>query len=471
VVILIFPVAWHNAKYDVAEGIPHGVSASMEKGAGSFTSTLGRFVSGRFVMLATEVGLNFYIGNHWELKELLDPNHPECFDVYRQIGNEPYTKGVRSAVERSRYLFQKTIHHIRENQLDWIKLMGWKIARLANGTEISRNANIYANRQYSYVLSVLLWRKGISFPSGLIIPLGLLGIVLALREWRRHYLLMAFLLAQGVFVLSFFVTARYRLPSIPLLAIYSAFTVEFLRNRLRQVKWKNSLLPLIGLAGLIALCNVPVVNIVSHHGAFEHNALGLHLSQQGNHRDAIAQYTKALRLHPKYAMAHNNLATSLEELGRSEEAIAHYLEALEIDPEYIEAHCNLAGTLASLGREEAAVSHYREALRIEPSFYVGHYNFGNFLLIHEKTEEAISHYREAVRINPEYWEAHHNLGIALARSERTEEAVFHFRETLRIRPDYGVAHGNLAKALLKQGNTEEARFHFNKAKGLGYKGQ
>ena len=92
-------------------------------------------------------------------------------------------------------------------------------------TEIPRNQEIYPARAWSPVLRALLWKvPGLAFPFGLLLPLAVVGLVAA---WRRAPILAASVVLLGLTVAAFFVTARYRAPLIPLLALFAAAGVRW----------------------------------------------------------------------------------------------------------------------------------------------------------------------------------------------------------------------------------------------------
>jgi len=74
-----------------------------------------------------------------------------------------------------------------------------------------------------------------------------------------------------------------------------------------------------------------------------HNILGAVNADLGRLDQAVASYSKALRIKPDYAEAYGNLGNALIALGKHEQAIASYTKALQINPDYAEAHNNLSG--------------------------------------------------------------------------------------------------------------------------------
>ena len=174
-------------------------------------------------------------------------------------------RGIRSVTEASSFVVRATLREIAAQPRAWLGLMLEKAFELVNGAEIPRNTSIYPDREYSLVLRALLWKHGLAFPSGLILPFGLAGIWLVRRSLREHFVPLACLVMQAVFLLAFFVTARYRLPSLPLLSIYAAHAGLQLRDRVRERRRGEALRLAGALALLLLLSNHDVGAMPSTH--------------------------------------------------------------------------------------------------------------------------------------------------------------------------------------------------------------
>ena len=162
-------------------------------------------------------------------------------------------------------------------------------------------------------------------------------------------------------------------------------------------------------------------------------------------------------------LAHYNLAEALRELGRRDDAMAEYDRALAIHPRFARAHNNLGNLLLLRGQVEEAIAHWRQALEIEPRLAGRHLTLGTVLLGQGQVDEAIAHLEEALALEPGLANAHNTLGNALLRKGRPADAIAHFREALRLRPDFARAHSNLGAVLLRQGQFAEALTHYQAA--------
>ncbi len=352
--LVILPVSWHNARYD-------------EPGAdASAGAAWRRLATGAFAPIATNSGINFYLGNHRELRPFNRLEHPEHMAVYDRIRHEPATRGIESFSAASGYLVRQTLEHAWQRPGDWLALLGIKAAELLNGAEIPRNTSLYADRAESPLLALLLWHVGLAFPSGLLIPFGIAGVFLLRHDWRRHFLPWSAAGAQAVFVLAFFVTARYRLPILPILSIYAAHAALQLWDGWRG-SGRAQVERLTGaVALLVVLCNLPIVEVSrSRHWQDLYNVGVAHL-EQGERSAAETRFRQSVERNPGAAQALVALCNLLLEDERAAQGLPFCRRAALADSDSASAHYALGATLEAVGRESEALPHYRRAAQLAP---------------------------------------------------------------------------------------------------------
>jgi tetratricopeptide (TPR) repeat protein len=101
---------------------------------------------------------------------------------------------------------------------------------------------------------------------------------------------------------------------------------------------------------------------------------GARLLREGQHKNAIPEFDKALRLNPRYAEAYNSRGEAYNELAQYERAIKDYDAALALNPKYAEAYFNRANAYNDLGQSDRALKDYDEALRLDQNYIGAYYN-------------------------------------------------------------------------------------------------
>jgi len=97
-----------------------------------------------------------------------------------------------------------------------------------------------------------------------------------------------------------------------------------------------------------------------------HNNLGAVYLQKGRVDEALANFQKALEIHPRYADAHYNMGEAFALKGDMDQAIVEYEKALEIDPNDVDTHDNLGLAFLQMRKANEAMVQFREALRLKP---------------------------------------------------------------------------------------------------------
>jgi len=143
-----------------------------------------------------------------------------------------------------------------------------------------------------------------------------------------------------------------------------------------------------------------------------HYNLASVLQSQGNLREAIEQYTTALKIRPGDALALNGLGTAFQGEGRLSEAGRAYDQAIRSRSDYPDAHYNFGILLLQAGQGKQAVSHFKAVLAARPADADAHNGLGSALLMQGKGREAVPHFRAALKANPTHSFARENLALA-----------------------------------------------------------
>lgn len=153
------------------------------------------------------------------------------------------------------------------------------------------------------------------------------------------------------------------------------------------------------------------------------------------------------------------------EAGKYKEAVKDFSEAVRLRPQWAQAHYALALALSETGELKGAIEEFQQVLKLNAKAelkILAYYNLGNAYADRGQYQEAIASYREAIKLNanspgPQLSKPHNNLGLAYAASNQIAEAVTEFSQAVRIKPDYAQARYNLAVAFLQLGKKDNAR--------------
>ncbi len=329
-------------------------------------------VGGEFVPIATNGGVNFYIGNNPESNGIsaVVPGTRQTWrggfiDTHR-IPAQELGKEV-TAGEVSDYWFSRALDWIRSDPAAWGRLMLDKFFYFWYPAELPNNKPVWFFAELSGIC-VLFW---IGFP--VVGTIGMAGFFILLPVWRRWFLPMTFfVITMGTIVL-FFVTGRYRLPVVPVLIVLAAGGVICLAERLRSRRYTALIPYLAGAACALGLFyyHLPQFDYFQNHTyGVGHGVLGNYYARstpgaRPDRAKAINQYREALRWEPSNAGVMCRLAWLLAaspeaDLRNGEEAILLIRQAERL----IEAGYTPQDTMSPLAAAYAELGNYDEAVRI-----------------------------------------------------------------------------------------------------------
>ena len=406
-----------------------------------------------FVLIASQGGVNFYIGNN-EQADGISAVVPGLGEAWEYSDCERIAErecGARlKPSEVSGYWYGLGQRFLRDQPGVAARLYLKKLVLFWDSFELANNKDIYFFGRMSPVFRSLSWLH-----FGVIAPLAFVGAWVARRR-KGASLLILFLLSYMGSVLLFFVNARYRLPVIPVIIIFSSTGVLWLWDRARDRRWRPLVVGLLVVAGVAVFVNVDFYGTHVGDRAQTHNTLGLAHASAGRYDHAVSEYQRAVELSPGYAKAHNNMGISLGLLGRADEALAAYGHAAELDPELASARNNIGTLFMRRGDLVDATVWFREALKRDPWMHEARYNLGSALARLGQLEDAEEQLRLAIQANPDFKEAWNDLAVVLEDTGRPGPAIAAYHRAILIDPGYAEARNNLGVLLAMTGQYGEA---------------
>jgi len=359
-----------------------------------------RVVGGAWVPIATNGGINFYIGNNPRIDVTIATRPGIDWDRMELL---PHLRGVVPPAAADRFFWNEARRYITDAPGAWFRDLARKVRWLIHAREMPRNLDIYTVREGSWILQALVWRGDwFAVPFGLLAPLALVGFVM--YGWRRieWAVIASFILLYAGSIVCFFPAGRYRAPLIPALAICAVAGVAWLwRERGRTIAWSAGLGLLIA-GGLAANWPVAMPTDRVSYDADMRNAIGAGVEVRGNRTEALQLYDAAIRADPSFADAHYNRANALTNLRRVPEAIESYRTAIRLRPDHDKARVNLGILLYKQNKIGAALNEFQMAVTMNPVNPKAHMNLGVVLYGNGNYDEALEHFRAAAAINPEY---------------------------------------------------------------------
>ncbi len=442
------------------------------------------------VWVSANGGINFYLGNNPQADATL-ALRPGL--EWEHLVETPHRDaGLTQASARSRYFYRQAGNFFRQQPVAAASNLLRKTGHLVSSVEIRRNEDLYELRRESKLLSLLLWRVGSAgFPLGLIAPLAWLGAGLAWSRRRHLWPVYVYVATYALVAIAYFVTARYRLPIVPVALCFAALGGQALwaarvdRRRLLRLLTVTALIAipinLLPAPGQIdtdseywQLLAIAQHDQGNHTAAVEaqtravvgrpdapelHYDLGVYRVGDGDTLGAIQAYRRALELEPAYAEAMVNLGMLLAHRDSVQTAIRLLVTAAAIAPDLVPAQVSIAGAFLHSGYPDSALAHYDLALRLDPTCDTAWLGRGATLLAAGRATEAIAAYRQALELAGETAPILRGLGKAQKNAGRYPEALVTLRRAARLESDPRL-HVTLGQVYRNLGRLDDAQAEY-----------
>jgi tetratricopeptide (TPR) repeat protein len=397
--------------------------------------TLRNYSIGKsFSPFSVQGGINFYIGNNPKATGTFMSPHGLSSSPIEQVKTsiryaEKQLGKPLTPFQASRYWLSRGLTYIKNNPLDAFSLFITKGAFFLRKEELPLNVDYSLSRDFLPIFRLPF----ITF--GIVAPFALLGIILSLKRKKGILLVLLFMASLALSVTIFFVTARYRMPIVPFLIIYSSYALYALGGLFRAKAIKEATVYGTVLIVFLIGINYDFTFFTRPFPAKHFSNLGMLYSRQGKTDEALAVLKRALSIDPDCSEAHFNLGNVYREKGSFNEAIDCYKKTLEINPDFAEAHNNLGMTYGKQGLLDEAIAEFNRALTINPTLVDAHYNRGTAYARKGELQKALSDFKAELVIHPDNANAHFNLGMVYLKQGMRDEAITQFKRAIAIDPD------------------------------------
>jgi len=370
--------------------------------------TIHNLRSGDFVLLTSQGGQNFYIGNHPENQSgtYIPPPflraHPKFEeDDFRAETNRRIHEAMKPS-QISQFWYGKSMDYAKAQPRLFWRNMALKTALFFNDFELSDNANYYFYKQkFSWVLRLPMFTYGVASIFGLF---GWLALVA--RKGRGGGLvqdggwpLIFFLPLYAASTIAYYIFDRYRAPALSALIPLSAFGLKVLWEALIEGRRKTFF---FGLLLVVAL--------------------------------GIGVYWPLKK--PMFDVAYYQLGNGYRELARFDDAEKAYRKAIFLNPGVLAYRMNLGLSLDLEGRHEDAAKEFKIAVGLFPADAALREALGNAFVEMGRTRDAIVQYELAINYGGDSPRLLYNLGLAYKKMGLQNNAQLYFRLALEKDPQF-----------------------------------
>jgi tetratricopeptide (TPR) repeat protein len=357
----------------------------------SFITLNNYLAEGDVVILTSNGGINFYLGNNPSATGIY--MNPGEFRLETDLTGGLYAERVMGREltpgEVSDFWFAKGFEYVRENPLDAARLFFIKLLLFFDDSENSQSASMdigYFSENYSDILKIPL--PGFY----LIMLLAAAGIILSWEKRKKFDILLLFIIVYAAATALFFVTGRFRVPAAPMFILFSGAGIYRIYIILKGKEFRKLMRPAAAVIILIAM-NITLTPsfTFSNYDALIH--MGRAHYDNKEYDKAIEYYTQSLREQDDYA-TYVLLGNALAARGDLNNAMGAFLIAVERNPDYELGWFNLGALNIQLRNTDEALKNFKKVIEINPTFEDAYKNIGIIYYIQGDNELALEYFEK-----------------------------------------------------------------------------
>jgi tetratricopeptide (TPR) repeat protein len=173
-----------------------------------------------------------------------------------------------------------------------------------------------------------------------------------------------------------------------------------------------------------------------------------------DHQEAIAEFERAISIHPQYFSAHFLLATTFINIKDWKRAEAALGRALEVKPDDVASRLLLGEVYWRQKRNDEAEKTLLEGLKLDDQAWQGYFTLSRMYWALGNVAKAGSAVGRTIQLKPEFAEAHLLAGNILLKLNEQRRALVEYEEYVRLAPkgEFAAETRNLIQKLRAAGN-------------------
>ncbi|GAB4291579.1 MAG: tetratricopeptide repeat protein [Ignavibacteriaceae bacterium] len=362
-------------------------------------------VENDFVLITSNGGINFYLGNNQNATGVY--NTPKDFDFFTDMAGKSYAEKITgiemSASETSAFWFRQGFEYILNNPEDAAVLTLKKFFLFFDDSENPQSSIMnpeFFSENYSNLLKLPL--PGFYF----IIILAIPGIVFSWRDKKKYGIIYLFLLSYILSVVIFFVIGRFRVAVTPVLIIFAGYAAEQFYKLYTSKDYRKLFAPV--LITVIFLSAQQIIAPVYSYSNYE---------------------------------AYTNIGSSKLQEGKFNEALFYLNKSIELK-ETEQAYVLLGNAYSAMQKWEESFRAYNKALTINPDYAMAYFHLGTYFVRRNDLQNGEKYFLKAIEIDPLFSEAYRNLAVIYYIREDYRKSLEYFQKYLDFVED-PVVRGNV----------------------------
>ncbi len=217
--------------------------------------------------------------------------------------------------------------------------------------------------------------------------------------------------------------------------------------------------PIIKISAILVLIVLFVIIgfvIVRNYSARAVFKKGYWYAKEGKYDEAIAEFSKAIKIKPNLASAYINRGSAYRQEGNFYQAVLDFSEAIKIFPNYVRAYYCRGNVYSTKENYDLAIADYNKAIELNRNvadIYFGrayaYYKKGNY-------DQAISDCIRAIELKPGYALAYNNLGYVYLLKGNFNQAISDCTKAIEFAPKLALAYYNRGLAYYRTEQYDKA---------------